>query len=76
MVALRGTLGVTSTDQGHIFDRLSYRTPAAHRCHSKGLQFFFIIFFWTRATDFASKEGLLVVKPELHFWWGHLSGGV
>ena len=36
MVALRGTLGVTSTDQGHIFDRLSYRTPAAHRCHSKG----------------------------------------
>ena len=36
MVALRGTLGVTSTDQGHIFDRLSYRTPATHRCHSKG----------------------------------------
>ena len=81
MVALRGTLGVTSTDQGHIFDRLSYRTPAAQRCHSTGFIgaltaiFFSYIFFLDSRYGLRLKGGIAgsqtwaALSVESSFWW-------
>ena len=79
--ALRGTLGVTSTDQGHIFDRLSYRTPAAQRCHSTGFIgaltaiFFSHIFFLDSRYGLRLKGGTAgsqtwaALSVESSFWW-------
>ena len=80
MVALRGTLGVTSTDQGHIFDRLSYRTPAAHRCHAKGFSgaltaIFFHNFFLDSRYGLRLKGGTAgsqtwaALSVGSSFWW-------
>ena len=80
MVALRGTLGVISTDQGHIFDRLSYRTPATHRCHSKGFSgaltaIFFHNFFWDSRYGLRLKGGTAGSQTWAaflvgsSFWW-------